>query len=103
MVGQPLGIYWGAQTHGVYANWDEAIRSGIAGAAPGEIKYVNNHIDYDSSGQPLSIQEINFDDYVKIGDPNPDFSLTQYQKILVIKTGMPHSVYWSKRWRFILG
>ena len=74
MVGQPLGIYWGAQTQGVYANWDEAISSGIAGAAPGEIKYVNNHIDYDSTGQPLSIQEINFDDYVKIGDPNPDFT-----------------------------
>ena len=41
MVGQPLGIYWGAQTDGIYANWDEAISSGIAGAAPGEIKYVN--------------------------------------------------------------
>ena len=25
-------------------------------------------------GQPLEIQEINFDDYVKIGDPNPDFT-----------------------------
>ncbi len=74
MVGQPLGVYWGAQTQGVYANWDEAISSGIAGAAPGEIKYVNNHIDYDSTGQPLSIQEINFDDFVKIGDPNPDFT-----------------------------
>ena len=74
MVGQPLGIYWGAQTDGIYANWDEAINSGIAGAAPGEIKYVNNYIDLDEAGQPLAIQEINFDDYVKIGDPNPDFT-----------------------------
>ncbi len=74
MVGQPLGIYWGAQTDGIYANWDEAISSGIAGAAPGEIKYVNNYVDLDASGQPLAIQEINFDDYVKIGDPNPDFT-----------------------------
>ena len=74
MVGQPLGIYWGAQTDGIYANWDEAINSGIAGAAPGEIKYVNNYIDLDEFGQPLAIQEINFDDYVKIGDPNPDFT-----------------------------
>ena len=73
-VGQPLGIYWGAQTNGIYANWDEAIDSGIAGAAPGEIKYVNNYVDLDDSGQPLAIQEINFDDYVKIGDPNPDFT-----------------------------
>ena len=73
-VGQPLGIYWGAQTEGIYSNWEEAINSGIAGAAPGEIKYVNNFIDVDNSGQPLAIQEINFDDYVKIGDPNPDFT-----------------------------
>ena len=73
-VGQPLGIYWGAQTDGVYSNWEEAINSGIAGAAPGEIKYVNNFIDVDNNGQPLAIQEINFDDYVKIGDPNPDFT-----------------------------
>ena len=73
-VGQPLGIYWGAQTNGIYASWDEAIDSGIAGAAPGEIKYVNNYVDLDDSGQPLAIQEINFDDYVKIGDPNPDFT-----------------------------
>ena len=73
-VGQPLGIYWGAQTEGVYSNWEEAINSGIAGAAPGEIKYVNNFIDVDNTGQPLAIQEINFDDYVKIGDPNPDFT-----------------------------
>ncbi len=73
-VGQPLGIYWGAQTDGIYSDWDEAINSGIAGAAPGEIKYVNNYIDLDVSGQPLAIQEINFDDYVKIGDPNPDFT-----------------------------
>ena len=74
MVGQPLGIYWGAQTDGIYANWEEANNSGIAGAAPGEIKYVNNYVDLDESGQPLEIQEINFDDYVKIGDPNPDFT-----------------------------
>ena len=74
MVGQPLGIYWGAETNGVYSNWDEAIESGIAGAAPGEIKYVNHYVDLDENGQPLAIQEINFDDYVKIGDPNPDFS-----------------------------
>ena len=73
-VGQPLGIFWGAQTDGIYSDWEEAINSGIAGAAPGEIKYINNYIDLDESGQPLAIQEINFDDYVKIGDPNPDFT-----------------------------
>ena len=74
MVDQPLGIYWGAKTAGVYSSWEEANASGIAGAATGEIKYINHHVDLDDSGQPLEIQEINFDDYVKIGDPNPDFT-----------------------------
>lgn len=74
MEGQPLGIFWGAQTNGIYQDWDEAIASGIDGAAPGEIKYINNHIDTDANGQPLATQEINFDDYVQIGDPNPDFN-----------------------------
>ncbi|MGI9594118.1 MAG: SusC/RagA family TonB-linked outer membrane protein [Patiriisocius sp.] len=73
-VGQPLGIFYGAETNGVYRDWDEAIASGIEGAAPGEIKYVNNHIDVDEFGQPLALQQINFEDYVKIGDPNPDYT-----------------------------
>ena len=30
--------------------------------------------DYDEFGQPTSNQIIDFDDYVKIGDPNPDFT-----------------------------
>jgi TonB-linked SusC/RagA family outer membrane protein len=75
MEGQPLGIFWGAQTNGIYQDWDEAIASGIDGAAPGEIKYINNHVDLDDNGQPLATQEINFDDYVQIGDPNPDFNI----------------------------
>ena len=73
-VGEPLGIYWGAETDGIYADWDEALNSGISGAAPGEIKYINHYVDLDESGNPADIQEINFDDYVKIGDPNPDFT-----------------------------
>ncbi|NLR91754.1 SusC/RagA family TonB-linked outer membrane protein [Flammeovirga agarivorans] len=73
MEGQPLGIFWGAETDGIYKDWDEANASGIVGAAPGEIKYVNHHVEYDADGNPLPNQQINFDDYVKIGDPNPDF------------------------------
>jgi len=75
MEGQPLGIFWGAQTDGIYQDWDEAIASGIDGAAPGEIKYRNNSVSLDDNGQPLATQEINFDDYVQIGDPNPDFTV----------------------------
>lgn len=76
MVGQPLGIFWGAQTDGIYENWDEANASGIPNAAPGEIKYINNVVDYDEFGQPTNNQIIDFDDYVKIGDPNPDFTFS---------------------------
>jgi TonB-dependent starch-binding outer membrane protein SusC len=68
-------VFWGAQTNGIYKDWEEANNSGIQGAAPGEIKYVNNTIDLDSNGQPLALQQINFDDYVQIGDPNPDFNI----------------------------
>lgn len=75
MTGMPLGIFWGAQTDGIYESWDEALTSGIVGAAPGEIKYVNNFVDLDSNGQPLAQQQINFDDFVQIGDPNPDFNI----------------------------
>lgn len=74
MEGMPLGIFWGAQTDGIYKDWDEALSSGIANAAPGEIKYRNNHIDLDANGNPLPIQKIDFADFVQIGDPNPDFT-----------------------------
>lgn len=71
-VGSPLGIFWGAQTNGIYETWEEANASGIAGAAPGEIIYINNDTNtVDSDGK----QVINFDDYVQIGDPNPDFNI----------------------------
>ena len=75
-VGEPLGIFWGAQTDGIYSTWEEAIQSGIEGAAPGEIKYINNSLDLDESGIPLESQQINFDDYVQIGDPNPDYNFS---------------------------
>jgi TonB-linked SusC/RagA family outer membrane protein len=74
MVGKPLGIFWGAQTDGVYANWEEAVASGIKYVSPGEIRYVNNHVDVDANGDPLIEQKINDDDFVQIGDPNPDFT-----------------------------
>ncbi|HBK83780.1 MAG TPA: hypothetical protein DDZ41_09325, partial [Flavobacterium sp.] len=74
MEGMPLGIFWGAQTNGIYKDWDEANSSGISGATPGEIKYINNHIDVDANGNPLPLQQINFADFVQIGDPNPDFT-----------------------------
>ena len=71
-VGSPIGIFWGARTNGVYESWEEANASGIAGAAPGEIRYVNTNTNtVDSNGK----QVINFDDYVQIGDPNPDLNL----------------------------
>lgn len=72
--GSPLGIFWGAQTNGIYRDWEEANNSGIAGARPGEIRYVNNSVDLDENGVPLPTQRIDFADFVQIGDPNPDFN-----------------------------
>lgn len=106
-VGQPLGIFWGAQTDGIYSDWDEAIASGIEGAAPGEIKYVNNAVDLDAYGDPQAIQEINFEDYVKIGDPNPayTFSMTHnfsYKNwdLSILFTGQKGGdLFWVDSWQ----
>ena len=78
--GKPLGVFWGAETNGIYSNWEEAIASGIEDTAPGEIRYVNNSIEYDESNMPKTTQKISFEDYVEIGDPNPDFNaaITNY-------------------------
>lgn len=76
MVGQPLGVFWGAETDGIFEDWEQANASGIPNARPGEINYVNHHIDYDASGDPSEDQIIDFEDYVKIGDPNPDFNFS---------------------------
>ena len=106
MQGQALGIFWGAQTEGIYKDWTEANASGIDGAAPGEIKYVNNSIDYDSDGNPLALQKIDFEDYVQIGDPNPDFnaSLTnsfRYKNwdLSILFTGQKGGdIFWVDSW-----
>lgn len=76
MVGQPLGIFWGAETNGIFENWEQANASGIPNAAPGEINYVNHSVEYDELGNPSDNQVIDFDDYVKLGDPNPDFTFS---------------------------
>ena len=76
MVGQPLGIFWGAETDGIFENWEQANASGIPNAAPGEINYVNHSVEYDEFGNPADDQVIDFDDFVKLGDPNPDFTFS---------------------------
>lgn len=109
MAGQPLGIYWGAQTDGVYANWEEALASGIEGAAPGEIRYINHHVDRDADGNPLPNQVINFDDYVKIGDPNPDFTFAITNNLTyknfdlsILVTGQKGGdIFWVDSWQLM--
>ena len=106
-VGEPLGIFWGAQTDGIYSSWEEAIESGIAGAAPGEIKYLNNSIDLDENGVPLDLQQINFDDYVQIGDPNPDYNFSFSNNFIfknwdlsILLTGQKGGdVFWVDSWQ----
>lgn len=104
--GSPLGIFWGAQTDGIYETWEEAQASGIAGAAPGEIRYVNNNIDLDENGEPLETQEINFDDYVQIGDPNPDFNVAisnnfsykNWDLSMLITAQKGGDIFWVDAW-----
>ncbi len=104
--GSPLGIFWGAQTDGIYESWDEALSTGIAGAAPGEIRYINNNIDVDSNGNPLGTQEINFDDYVEIGDPNPDFNIAitnnfsykNWDLSMLITAQKGGDIFWVDSW-----
>ncbi len=107
MEGMPLGIFWGAQTAGIYQNWAEANASGIEGAAPGEIIYVNNSIDVDANGVPLPTQLINFDDYIQIGNPNPDFTFAitnnfKYGKwdLSALLTGQKGGdIFWVDSWQ----
>lgn len=106
-VGEPLGIFWGAQTNGIYSTWEEAIESGIEGAAPGEIKYLNNSIDFDENGVQLDLQQINFDDYVQIGDPNPDYNFSINNNFIyknwdlsILFTGQKGGdVFWVDSWQ----
>lgn len=106
-VGEPLGIFWGAQTNGIYSTWEEAIESGIEGAAPGEIKYLNNSIDFDENGIQLDLQQINFDDYVQIGDPNPDYNFSFNNNFIyknwdlsILFTGQKGGdVFWVDSWQ----
>lgn len=74
-VGYPIGYFWGLKTDGVFQNQDEidAYRNSkgelvMPNAVPGDIKYINQNDD----------TEINEQDRVFIGDPNPDgiFSLS---------------------------
>jgi len=69
-VGQPLGIFYGYKTQGVYSTEAEAsadglyMRSGLTDLpfGAGDVRFVNMNED----------KYINEDDMVKIGDPNPD-------------------------------
>nr|WP_320154028.1 TonB-dependent receptor [uncultured Draconibacterium sp.] len=106
MEGKPLGIFWGAETDGIYADWDEVNAIGTEGAMPGEIKYVNHYVDMDDAGNPKDLQQITFEDYVQIGDPNPDFTYSlsnsfSYKKwdLSVLFTGQKGGdILWVDSW-----
>lgn len=69
-VGQPLGVFYGYKTNGVYATTDEAnaaglnIREGLLliPFKAGDMRFVNKNTD----------NVIDKNDRIKIGDPNPD-------------------------------
>ncbi len=61
MAGQPIGMFYGWQTDGIYQEGDEDI---LDGYQPGDVKI----IDQDGDG------EITLNDRTIIGNPNPDFT-----------------------------
>ncbi len=64
--GEPLYHFYGLQTNGIFQNQAEVdAHATQAGAAPGNIRYVDVNNDGD----------INDDDRTSIGDPNPDLTL----------------------------
>lgn len=65
--GQPIGLFYGYQTNGVFQDAAEAAgKTGISGAAvqPGDLRFVDQNID----------GFINEDDKVLLGNPNPKFN-----------------------------
>jgi hypothetical protein len=61
MVGQPIGLFWGWETNGIYQEGDQDI---IDGFQPGDVRYVDQNGD----------GKINIQDRTVIGNPNPDFT-----------------------------
>ena len=60
MDGQPMGMFWGYQTDGIYQSNDSEI---LAGFQPGDVKII------DQNGDGI----IDLNDRTFIGDPNPTF------------------------------
>ena len=81
MVGQPLGVFWGLKSKGIFKDWDQVMNSPEGAAqrntTPGNIIFENRYVDMikDADGNlvPSPDQVINEKDYTIIGDPNPDF------------------------------
>jgi TonB-linked SusC/RagA family outer membrane protein len=71
-VGQPLGVFYGYKTKGVFSSETEATNSGLKALMPNatEIPFSAGDIIFDDKNPDGVIQS---DDQQVIGDPNPDF------------------------------
>lgn len=63
MAGEPIGMFWGYQTNGIYQTADSATAA-IYGAQPGDLWIVDQNNDSIIDGY----------DRTFLGDPNPDFT-----------------------------
>ena len=75
MVGQPIGMFYGWETDGIYQTGDNDI---LAGSQPGDVRIIDQNGD----------GKIDINDRVIIGDPNPDFTYAlnldfQYKRLSV--------------------
>lgn len=65
--GQPIGLLWGFETDGIYANEEEANAGPSFGGSanlPGDVRFIDQNGD----------GNVNDADKTNIGDPNPDFT-----------------------------
>lgn len=79
-VGQPIGVFYGYKTDGVYSSQDEAETDGLY-IMDGAVKKSFAGGDMKFQNTDNSSKEINEDDRTKIGDPTPDFFGSVFNRV----------------------
>lgn len=79
-IGKPVGVFRGRQFDGIFRDWDEVYAHvGESGAMiqpeaqPGDVRYNDVGGAFDEQGNRIPDGKISGEDWVILGDPNPDF------------------------------
>jgi hypothetical protein len=96
-IGEPIGVFYGYKTDGLYRTQEEADQSLKSNTLAGDIRYV----DVDGNG------EIDADDRTIIGSPHPDFiygfnTTVKYKRVSLrfFLSGQSGGVVWNGMRRF---